>query len=131
MKAGFHILEIEPMGKPRMTQRDKWKKRPCVLVYHAFKDYVRLSLASVDLSDVDGVSWDAFFSMPKSWSKKKKEAMRGQPHQQKPDRDNIDKAILDALLKDDSVVWRGELYKYWDDGHGARIALSFKRRGEI
>ena len=130
MKAGFHILKIEPMGKPRMTKRDKWLKRPCVVRYYAFKAHVLALLAGVDLSDVDGVSWDVFFSIPKSWSKKKKETMRGQPHQQKPDRDNIDKAILDALLKDDSVVWRGELYKYWDDGQGARIALSFKRRGE-
>ena len=33
---------IIPLGKPRMTQRDKWAKRPAVLRYRAFKDECRL-----------------------------------------------------------------------------------------
>ncbi len=38
-------VHIEPMGAPRMTQRDRWAKRPCVLRYHAFKDVLRASAA--------------------------------------------------------------------------------------
>ncbi|HHE6457291.1 TPA: RusA family crossover junction endodeoxyribonuclease, partial [Proteus mirabilis] len=32
------VFNIEPVPKPRMTQADKWKKRPPVLKYFAFKD---------------------------------------------------------------------------------------------
>lgn len=42
--------------------------------------------------------------------------MRGMPHQQKPDIDNLTKAVLDALLPDDSVVWSlAKLEKRWAD----------------
>jgi Holliday junction resolvase RusA-like endonuclease len=50
----------------------------------------------------------------------------GQPHRAKPDRDNIDKAILDALFPDDSVVAEGYLCKLWDDGKGARIEIEME-----
>lgn len=113
------------MGKPRMTQRDKWKKRPAVLRYHAFKDELKLRVGSRIPQDVDTVSWIVYFPMPKSWSKKKKAAMAGEKHRQKPDRDNIDKAILDAIFPEDSGISDGELKKRWDDGNGARIVLSW------
>lgn len=116
-------LNIEPMGKPRMTQKDKWAKRPVTLRFHAFRDYIRLKTNSYDFSDAYSVSWIAYFSMPKSWSKKKKKEMRGQRHRQKPDRDNIDKAILDSLMPEDSGVCDGSISKRWDDGEGARIEL--------
>jgi len=119
-------LDIEPMGKPRMTQRDKWKKRPAVVRFHAFRDYVRLKTNSLDISDAYSVSWTAYFSMPKSWSNKKKEELKGQAHRQKPDRDNIDKAILDSLMKEDSGISEGKIIKRWDDGDGARIELVIK-----
>ncbi len=52
--------------------------------------------------------------MPKSWSKKKKLEFGGQPHQQKPDLDNLLKGYQDALAKDDSFIWKFELIeKKW------------------
>lgn len=69
------------------------------------------------------LSWRAYFEIPASWSKKRQAEMAGQPHQQKPDRDNIDKAIMDALFDDDAGVAFGTTAKYWDDGKGARIEL--------
>ena len=39
----------------------------------------------------------AFFTVPKSMSKKKAAAMDGTPHIKRPDADNVAKAILDAL----------------------------------
>jgi len=36
------IYNINPVPKPRMTQSDKWKKRPPVLRYFAFKDECRI-----------------------------------------------------------------------------------------
>lgn len=35
------ILDIEPVAKPRMTKKDKWAKRPCVMKYRAYKDMLR------------------------------------------------------------------------------------------
>jgi len=114
---------VTPMGKPRMTQRDKWAKRDCVLRYHAFADKLREYFKDIDLSCIHSLSWTAYFPMPDSWSKKKKRNMRGQPHWNKPDRDNVDKAILDALFKNDSGISIGILSKRWDDGDGARIDI--------
>ena len=58
------------------------------------------------------------FPMPQSWSYKKQETMREAYHAQKPDADNIAKAILDALKarwKDDAQVARLSIDKRWTD----------------
>ena len=64
----------------------------------------------------------AVFGLPKSWSRKKREAMRGAYHTQKPDGDNILKAIEDGLnhvaWHDDSQVADARIVKRWgDDPH--------------
>ena len=54
--------------------------------------------------------------MPKSWSRKKREQLDGQPHLQKPDLDNLAKALLDAFYRDrdDAHVWRfSAIEKRW------------------
>ena len=58
------------------------------------------------------------FAMPQSWSYKKQAAMREAWHTQKPDIDNVTKAILDALKdrwKDDTQVVRLTVDKRWTD----------------
>ena len=53
------------------------------------------------------------------------------PHTAKPDRDNLDKAVMDALvqlnvLSDDCIVWDGRLSKYYaakDEAPGAIITI--------
>ncbi len=107
------VIKINPVAKPRMTQSDKWKKRKCVLVYRAFCDELRLQARNFELGGNYKICF--YLPMPKSWSKKKKEYMKGTPHQQKPDLDNLIKSINDALLKDDSVVYRFEASKWWGD----------------
>jgi Holliday junction resolvase RusA-like endonuclease len=113
---------IEPMGKPRMTQRDKWFKRKSVTRYWSYAAKLRSEFPNPIVDPVE-VSWKAYFSIPKSWSKKKRAEHAGKPHRSKPDRDNVDKGILDALWKDDSRIAKGRLEKFWDDGLGARIEL--------
>ncbi len=54
---------IDVVGKPRMTQRDKWKKRPCVLRYRAFADELRLKVGPIDRVPYC-VSWSAYIAMP-------------------------------------------------------------------
>ena len=105
------IYSIEPVAKPRMTQRDKWARRPAVIRYMAFKDMCRLHGVKVPLG---GADITFFIPMPRSWSVSKKTAMDGLPHMQKPDIDNLLKALLDAVYQDDAKVWNiARLQKLW------------------
>ena len=112
------LYNITPVPKPRMTQRDRWKKRDCVLRYHAFKD--RCRAYNVDVQD-SGCHVIFHMPMPKSWSKKKRAKMNGQPHKQKPDVDNLLKALLDACKKEDCTVWRVAIEKRWSEAGAIEI----------
>jgi Holliday junction resolvase RusA-like endonuclease len=64
------------------------------------------------------VTWTALFPRPKSHIKRNGELKWNAPtwHRSKPDRDNLDKALLDALvnagiLADDKEVCSGQLTK--------------------
>ena len=123
------VLVGDPIGKPRMTQADKWKRRPAVLAYRAWADKARLDLyCKVQVHHLPAglytVSWIAYIGMADSWSQKKKDRLKGQLHFGKPDRDNIDKALLDALFTDDRGVCSGALQKRWDDGAGPRLEVT-------
>ena len=48
--------------------------------------------------------------------------MRGSPHQQKPDKDNLEKGLLDAVLDEDCRVWDSRITKIWGDQ--GKISLS-------
>lgn len=110
MTENYHFFPITPMGAPRMTRADAWRDREVVLRYRAFKDEVRLRRVTVE----NGDSITFYLPMPPSWSKKKMMAMAGEPHQQKPDIDNILKALLDAIYAEDCHVWcLGRLEKRW------------------
>ena len=110
------------MGAPRMTQSDKWKKRPVVMRYRAFKDSIRLHVGKVpDPGQVIALSWIAYFSPPASWSKKKRKEAIGTLCRAKPDRDNVDKAVLDALFSEDSGIAQGSIEKRW--GEPARLEI--------
>lgn len=59
----------------------------------------------------------AVFAVPASWSKKKHDAHLHRPHTQKPDFDNIGKAICDGLNRiawiDDGQVSEATVRKTW------------------
>lgn len=103
---------IEPVPKPRMLKSDKWKKRPEVLRYWAFCDHARLLKIQLPES---GYHVTFVMPMPKSWSQKKRGVMNGKPHQQRPDKDNLEKALLDAIFDEDCRVWDGRVTKIWGE----------------
>ncbi|VFS14514.1 Holliday junction resolvase [Yokenella regensburgei] len=108
--AGMTVYSITPLGKPRQTRADKWKKRPGVLRYRAFCDEVRLHKITLPAS---GYHVIFVLPMPQSWSKKKRAEYDGKPHQSKPDKDNLEKALLDAIFGEDSHIWDGRVSKVW------------------
>lgn len=95
-----------------MTQSDRWKERPPVVRYRHYCDDVRLYEIRVPEA---GAHITFVLPMPKSWSKKKRAEMDGQPHQQKPDIDNLTKALLDALFEDDAHIWDVRTSKRWGE----------------
>jgi len=126
------IFKIVPCPAPRMTQSDQWKTDPYhpdpkkrqrepVMRYFAFKEeFVRqanqLGFTLPEVLDVIFV-----MPMPDSWSDEKKAKMDATAHKQKPDRDNLLKALCDAFGKDDSHIWDGRTTKIW--GYEARIII--------
>lgn len=65
--------------------------------------------------------------MPKSWSNKKKEAMLGKPHIQRPDLDNFIKLWSDAcneiLYNDDSQIYQIVATKVWAEKGGIHLVI--------
>lgn len=115
-------IDIKAVPKPRQTRSDKWKERPCVMAYRAFADELRYKFGPVPYG-ASSVTLSFFIKMPKTWGKKKQSAMFGTYHQQKPDADNLLKAVLDALLPEDKGIARIECEKLWDDKDGISITL--------
>lgn len=113
---GLILLTIPgtPMGKPRMTQRDKWYKRECTSRYWEWAEHTR-SIAGImpRAEQVCTFNWTAYFEPPKSWSNKRREAAYGTPHRVKPDLDNILKAGMDIFWKSDSAIYQGTFLKLW------------------
>lgn len=112
------IYPITPVPKPRLTQRDKWKKRPVVLRYFAFKDECKTH--KVELPKA-GAHVIFVIPMPSSWSKKKREQMNGRPHMQRPDADNLIKALGDSVYDEDCEIWNFQVSKFW--GEQGRIII--------
>ncbi len=101
MVSGFHV-DLPALGKPRMTQSDKWKKRKCVMDYRHWCDQLREACPSPPPAEMIGtVEVQAYFKMPDSWSAKKKTRMDGEYMRSKPDGDNVLKGVCDALWGDD------------------------------
>ena len=112
------LYPITPVPKPRQTQADKWRQRPSVMRYREFADRCRL-LGVTIREGGDRITF--LMPMPRSWSKKAREQMRGKPHQQRPDVDNLAKALLDAVFPEDCRVWDSRMTKIWADEGGIRI----------
>lgn len=114
------------MGAPRQTQRDRWKKRPVVVKYHAWRDHLRLcvrqQIGSLPPAEkVVKFNMLAVFEPPPSWSQKKRAASIGQLHRQKPDIDNVFKAAGDTLFDEDCAIACGTFKKVW--GNQAKLII--------
>lgn len=109
----------DPMGKPRMTQQDRWKKRPVVLRYRQYCDLIRACAGKIP-DDPFAIVVYAHIAMADSWSRRKKDAERGKLCRLRPDYDNIAKAVGDALFDEDSLLGGGTCWKFWCDAGSQR-----------
>ena len=117
-----------PMGKPRMTRRDKWAKRGCVVRYREWADRLRAAAGELPPAErVVELSWQATFEPPPSWSKKRRVAAIGQLHRSTPDLDNIAKGVADILYPGgDSAIAHGTFTKRWGWEAGLEIKILFE-----
>ncbi len=113
--------DIVPVPKPRMTRKDKWKPSKDALRYFAYKDEVRLKCVKVPECNYH-ITF--YIPMPESWSEKKKLQHDGYGHQNKrgPDKDNLEKALLDAIYGNDAHIWDGRVTKRW--GRTGKIVVT-------
>ncbi len=131
-----------PVPKPRMVNSDKWKKRPCVLRYRAYADWLRDQLFCVVISEEgseppylteDCTNWmgavatriklnQAPFTSSKQvrWGIKLWIGLRGD---RRGDTDNIIKAIKDILFQEDKDV-----FVYLQEGSPELIPLKSDQR---
>lgn len=105
-------FDVVPVAAPRMTHADRWKRRPCVVKYFAYRDQVRAIAEEQGFTLPDQFSVRFYLAMPRSWSKRKKQAHDGQPHQAKPDTDNLLKGWMDCF-GEDCAVWNVCASKVW------------------
>jgi Holliday junction resolvase RusA-like endonuclease len=109
------VFKGDPVAKPRMTKADAWKKRKCVLDYWDFKDDIKKQAEEQDFKLCEMYRVTFFIGIPKSRKTGKKKVVDGQPHKQRPDTDNMVKALNDCLLDEDSGVWYTVSIKRWSD----------------
>ena len=116
------VLPGPPVPKPRMTQRDRWKQRPCVTAFWEFRDKMR-ALVGTQTNVVRHVEMTFYLPFPASYRSSKRDAMSGAEHWEKSDLDNLIKAVLDSVLAEDKQVCWLRARKYWEDAEGPRTEL--------
>lgn len=111
-------------GKPFAKERPRFSKGRTYTPERTrqFEDMVAQVTALTFREPLTGpviVQIHAVFKTPKSWSRKKTEALLYTPHTQTPDLDNIAKAILDGMngiaFEDDKQISETVLRKTWGD----------------
>lgn len=122
-------LDIKPISKPRMTQRDKWANRKCVVEYYEYKDLLQEKLKNninfkkyVDKVNKTTVLENLTFGLviPKSWSNAQKRLYLDIKvhHHAKPDLDNLVKGFMDCLFEQDSFICKFDnIQKVWSENY--------------
>lgn len=108
----IYRFNITPMGKVRMTQRDKWK--PSAQRYFAYIKDLQWQAKINRFVLQNGLHYLFLLPMPDGWTKKKKAEKNGQLHDQTPDLDNLLKALWDGTATQDKAIgWIGSAKKIW------------------
>jgi Holliday junction resolvase RusA-like endonuclease len=86
------------------------------MTYRKYADDLRAKMDGIILP-FSGVHWKFYMPMPRSWSKRERLRLLGQPHRISPDVDNLLKAVLDSLYTKatggDAHIWDVRASKLW------------------
>lgn len=83
--------------------------------YYTMKDQLRREIPQFIDNLPKDLSLSFFLPFPKSYSQKKRDKLRGQPHELKPDLDNLIKGFKDAFGSDSHVHTYTHMTKVWYD----------------
>ena len=122
------VVPIEPVPAPRMTRSDKWKtpRRPVVQKFFDYRDAIQAAIGPVN-DIAESLDCVFYLPMPDSWSDKKKADMDGKLHRQRPDWDNLCKAVMDSLYEEDGCIPQGSGKKYWSKSPRVEIKFTFAK----
>ena len=132
MKSFTFYVDGKPRGKgrPRMNIRTRREYTPASTkqyesdIRQAFIRQGGESMCSLPVS----VRIEADYPMPQSWSKRQRDEARGTYADRRPDLDNVEKAVLDALnglaWSDDKSVVVLIARKKWADHGGVEITIT-------
>ncbi|MEM2138661.1 MAG: RusA family crossover junction endodeoxyribonuclease [Candidatus Woesearchaeota archaeon] len=119
------IIDIEPCSAVRMTNSDRWKKenhvnpnlrmRKCVKKYFDFKRKLLYEFEKNNINLKDELNIVFYLKIPDSLSSKKKDLLKGSPHKKRPDLDNLVKAVMDAVRKEDGDIFKIIAEKRYSD----------------
>lgn len=128
------IISFTVPGKPYAKKRPRFSRRSGRAydpeenaVAEASIGHIAAQYFDKPISGPIGLEVLCIFAMPESWSKAKKEANALNWHTQKPDCDNVVKAVKDALTRiawaDDAQVCREIVKKSWGDHSYTSISV--------
>jgi Holliday junction resolvase RusA-like endonuclease len=110
--------KLRPAGLKRLMRLERYNKYKIDLASEAKRK-------SFTMPPI-GASVTFVIPVPRSWSKKKKKLYHGRFHQSKPDIDNLQKAFLDSLMKEDKQIAHLEVQKRWVDFELGWIEITLK-----
>lgn len=120
----FYKVKPKSAPRPRVTRNGTYNNAD----YTSWKNGLKLLANTKFKKPLNGaifVKIDYFYTIPKSWSKKKKESAKW--HTCKPDIDNLQKSVLDALngiaYIDDGQVCNIQARKQYADFDGVIIEI--------
>lgn len=123
------LIEPVPASRPRVT---RWVTyyQPKYAQFKKDMESLLLKTKKTLYEEPLRIDLKFFFTMPKSWSKKKKAEYDGKYKMSIPDMDNLEKAVYDSLNNhvwlDDSQVVDHRVQKFWVREKG-RIEITIER----
>jgi Holliday junction resolvase RusA-like endonuclease len=102
----IYDIDIIPMGYVRRTRADAWKGREVVKKYYEYKNTLGYLLNRMGYKQGQSLHIAFLLPIPNSISKKKYREYNLSLHNKKPDIDNLVKAFLDTVCKQDNFISR-------------------------
>lgn len=99
----FEVIgNIVGKGRPRFTRIGGYVRTYTPKKTHDYENLIKESYTGKMYEGALKIRINAFFMIPKSYTKKKRQELPGKVYMMKPDIDNIAKSVLDGL---NGVAW--------------------------